>query len=307
MNRVQFMREQSQTTAVNFKTFMSVIKNNQLPVCFEGKDVKYYRSRIEQYLTENFGYISCNGKSKVLELRQKISQNPQYRGKLCLYFVDCDFDDNSDIHNQDDVYITPCYSIENLYISDGVFEKILSDEFSINQHNENQEILFNRIKSLFKERKKEFLQCIEEFNYYVYLIKLNNKNNISYQDIKISNLVDLNLNQVTKKYHCISEIIEGIDLDSFDLSIAVEYFLEKDHEKYFRGKNNFNFLEAFLSRLKDDATQKNISRVVFPKKQNIEFTNNNLLSTASKYAETPQCLIDFLKKYKPLLEEEKTN
>lgn len=306
MNRVQFMREQSQITSVNFKTFMSVIKNNQLPVCFEGKDVKYYRSRIEQYLTENFGYISCNGKSKVLELRQEISKNPQYGDKLCLYFVDCDFDDNSDIHNQDDVYITPCYSIENLYISDGVFEKILSDEFSINQHNENQEILFNRIKSLFKERKKEFLQCIEEFNYYVYLIKLNNKNNISYQDIKISNLVDLNLNQVTKKYTCISEVLKGIDLNNFDLSMAQTYFSDKEPERHFRGKNNFHFLEKFLTKLQEDANKKNSGKI-FPRKMSISYTTQNLLSSYSKYAETPQCLIDFLKKYKPLLEEEKTN
>lgn len=305
MNRVQFMREQSQTTSVNFKTFMSVIKNNQLPVCFEGKDVKYYRSRIEQYLTENFGYISCNGKSKVLELRQKISKNPQYRGKLCLYFVDCDFDDNSDIHNQDDVYITPCYSIENLYIADRVFEKILSDEFGINPNDDEQFDLFSKILSEYKERKREFFQCIKEFNFYVYLIKINQAD-LSYNDIKILNLVRIEVDSVIKKYTCISEVLKGIDLNNFDLSMAQTYFSDKEPERHFRGKNNFHFLEKFLTKLQEDANKKN-SRKIFPRKMSISYTTQNLLSSYSKYAETPQCLIDFLKKYKPLLEEEKTN
>lgn len=305
MNRVQFMREQSQITSVNFKTFMSVIKNNQLPVCFEGKDVKYYRSRIEQYLTENFGYIPCNGKSNVLELRQEISKNPQYRDKLCLYFVDCDFDDNSDICNKDDVYITPCYSIENLYISDKVFEKIISDEFGINPNDDEQFDLFSKILSEYKERKREFFQCIEEFNFYVYLIKINQAN-LSYNDIKILNLVRIEVDSVIKKYTCISEVLKGIDLNNFDLSMAQTYFSDKEPERHFRGKNNFHFLEKFLTKLQEDANKKN-SRKIFPRKMSISYTTQNLLSSYSKYAETPQCLIDFLKKYKLLLEEEKTN
>lgn len=297
MNRVELMKLESQNVSVNFKTFMNIIKSNQLPVCFEGKDIQYYRNRIEQYLTENFGYIDCNGKSKVLSLREEIQKNSQYKDKLCLYFVDCDFDDNANICNQDNVYITPCYSIENLYTSDKVFEKIISDEFSINPNNNDQLELFNKILSEYKVRKQEFFQCIEEFNLYVYSIK-EMQINIPYNDIKISKFIDIELNLVNKKYNNISEVLVNIDSYSLDLQNARNYFLGKEPEKFFRGKNNFQFLEIFLNKLRDDSTQKNITRKFFSKKTNIDFSINNLLSSISKYAETPECLIEFLSKHK---------
>lgn len=299
MNRVEFMRAESHNISVNFKTFMNIVKNNQLPVCFEGKDIQYYRNRIEQYLTENFGHIACNGKSKVLALREEIQKNPQYKDKLCLYFVDCDFDDNS-ICNYHDVYITPCYSIENLYTSNKVFEKVISDEFGINPNDNDQLELFNKILSDYTTRKQEFFQCIEEFNFYVYLIKISQRN-LSYNDIKLSKIINVELDYVSKKYNCISEVLNIEVPNNFDLSKAREYFSNKEPEKYFRGKNNFQFLESFLNKLRDDATQKDIARKIFPKKANIDFSINNLLSSISKYAETPQCLIDFLSSHKSSL------
>jgi group-specific protein, putative len=299
MNRVELMRSESQNTSVSFKIFMSIVKSNRLPICFEGKDIQYYRNRIEQYLTENFGYIDCSGKSKVLSLREEIQKNSQYRNKLCIYFVDCDFDDNSDIYNKQDVYITPCYSIENLYTSDRVFEKILSDEFGINPSNDEQSELFSKILSEYRNRKREFFKCIEEFNFYVYLIKLN-QFGISYNDIKISDLVKINIDSVTKSYTSISKVLKDIDLNNFDLSKAQSYFSGKDPEHCFRGKNNFHFLEKLLIKLQEDASKKD-GRKIFPKKMSISYTTQNLLSSYSKYAETPQCLIDFLSSYKSLL------
>ena len=299
MNRVEFMISESQNTSVNFKKFTDIVKKNLLPICFEGKDIKYYRNRIEQYLTEKFGFIVCGSKSKVLFLREEIQKNSQYRNKLCIYFVDCDFDDNSDIYNKDDVYITPCYSIENLYTSDNVFKKILSDEFDINPCDSEQSELFSKILSEYRCRKREFFQCIEEFNFYVYLIKLN-QFKISYNDIKISDLVKINIDSVTQNYTSISEVLKGIDLNKFDLSKAKSYFLGKDPEHYFRGKNNFHFLEKFLIKLQEDANEKDGGKI-FPRKMSISYTIQNLLSSSSKYAETPQCLIDFLSSYKPLL------
>lgn len=299
------MQEEIFQPSVYFLNFMKIVKNEKIPVCFEGKDIQYYRSRLEQYLTEDFGHIPCDGKSTVLELREEIKEHSDYKDELCLYFVDCDFDDNSDIHNQDDVYITPCYSIENLYIADRVFEKILSDEFGINPNDDKQFDLFSKILSEYKERKREFFQCIKEFNFYVYLIKINQAD-LSYNDIKILNLVRIEVDSVIKKYTCISEVLKGIDLNNFDLSMAQTYFSDKEPERHFRGKNNFHFLEKFLTKLQEDANKKN-SRKIFPRKMSISYTTQNLLSSYSKYAETPQCLIDFLKKYKPLLEEEKTN
>lgn len=299
MNRVEFMRAESHNISVNFKTFMNIVKNHQLPVCFEGKDIQYYRNRIERYLTENFGHIDCNGKSKVLALREEIQKNPQYKDRLCLYFVDCDFDDNS-ICNYHDVYITPCYSIENLYTSNKVLGKVISDEFGINPNDNDQLELFNKILSEYTTRKKEFFQCIEEFNFYVYLIKISQRN-ISYNDIKLSKIINVELDYVSKKYNCISEVLDIEVPNNFDLSKAREYFSNKDPEKYFRGKNNFQFLESFLNKLRDDATQKDITRKIFPKKVNIDFSINNLLSSISKYAETPQCLIDFLSRHKSSL------
>lgn len=300
MNRVEFLRAESHNVSVNFKTFMNIVNNHQLPVCFEGKDIQYYRNKIEQYLTENFGHITCNGKSKVLALKEEIQKNPQYKDKLCLYFVDCDFDDNKSIYNHSDVYITPCYSIENLYTSNKVLGKVISDEFGINPNDNDQSELFNKIISEYNARKQEFFKCIDEFNFYVYMIKIS-QSDISYSDIKLSKIINVELDSISKKYTCISEVLDIDNPNDFDLSKAREYFANKEPERYFRGKNNFQFLERFLNKLRDDATQKNITRKIFSKKTNIDFSINNLLSSISKYAETPQCLIDFLSRHKSSL------
>lgn len=131
------------------------------------------------------------------------------------------------------------------------------------------------------------------------MIKLN-QFKISYNDIKISDLVKINIDSVTKNYTSILEVLKGIDLNNFDLSKAKSYFLGKDPEHYFRGKNNFHFLEKFLIKLQEDANEKDGGKI-FPRKMSISYTIQNLLSSSSKYAETPQCLIDFLSSYKPLL------
>lgn len=301
MSRVNKMQSELDNESVNFNSFMTVIRNNKLPVCFEGKDIQYYRIRIERYLTENFDYIACNGKCNVLNLRNKIKEHSIYKNKLCLYFVDCDFDDNSDITDESDIYITPSYSIENLYLSDSTFKKILSDEFGIKDNNEEQKKLFDQILSLFQNRKKEFLIEIQEFNYYIYCIKKQNRN-ISYNDIKLSKLIHLELDTLSKNYRHISDIFPTLQLQAPDLALADSYFKSKDPEKYFRGKNNLMFLECFLEKLRNDAIQKNIERKVFLKKTTVEFTTNNLLSNCCKYAETPQCLIDFLEIYRDIIQ-----
>lgn len=299
MDLLSRMEQENLQASVYFINFMKVVRNEKIPVCFEGKDIQYYRSRLEQYLTEDFGYIPCDGKSKVLELREEIKEHSDYKDELCLYFVDADFDDNSDICNKDDVYITPCYSIENLYISDKVFEKIISDEFGVNPNDDEQFDLFSKILSEYKARKREFFQCIEEFNFYVYLIKINQAN-LSYNDIKILNLVRIEVDSVIKNYTCISEVLKGIDLNNFDLSMAQTHFSDKEPERHFRGKNNFHFLEKFLTKLQEDANKKD-GRKIFPRKMSVSYTTQNLLSSYSKYAETPQCLIDFLSRHKSSL------
>ena len=63
--------------------------------------------------------------------RSKIRKHSVYYNAPCLFFVDSDFDCNSDIIDFKDIYITPCYSIENLYLSDTTFERVLAAEFGL--------------------------------------------------------------------------------------------------------------------------------------------------------------------------------
>lgn len=300
-NLVQEMTEaKKNSVAVHFFNFTSAIANNKLPICFEGEeDILYYRERIEIYFN-NFAKIVCGGKKQVLALRDEIKDS-EYKNKKCLYFIDCDFDDNTNLINQDDIYITPCYSIENLYISDNCFSKILSDEFGINGDDTKYSTLFNEIKSYYKDKKNEFLKEITEFNYLIYLITIKNFS-ISFNNTKMSDLIEIKLNEINKKsdlqfhkkedgfYKILGLSEEDFQKLKLELYRSEQYFSNKDLEKYFRGKNLFEFLEYFLKRLKEGKFYKETCKT--------KFIVNNLISTISKYAETPDCLIKFLQKHK---------
>lgn len=304
MSRVECLVESRDNWSVKFMEYTRLVGKKSFVCFFEGEDEKYFTVRIKGIFQDiSWAGISCGGKSNVLILRDRIKNNTIYKDEICMFFVDADFDDNTEISNYQDVYITPCYSIENLYLSQDTFIRILSSEFGINEAND----CFNKVLSSYEQIKTRYLKAIAPFNFLIRELRLMEKQEmlsgrLNINNIKINKLIDININDITKIYDekkpktIFPELSTDIEID---INNSKEYFQNLSHILWFRGKQHIDFLRVFLDLLKRDRCNKE-NRIIFNEqgKVKLNLSKENCISELSQYADTPKCLIEFLERQK---------
>ncbi|WP_166171574.1 DUF4435 domain-containing protein [Acinetobacter sp. SA01] len=302
MSIVSNLIKSRNNTSVKLLEFMRIVAKENLPVCFEGEDEKYYSVRISNFISVDWIGIDCGGKENVIALRKSIKKNEAYKDTKALFFVDSDFDNNTHLKSNSDIYITPCYSVENLYISDEAFQRILRSEFGISEMGEFSQC-YQKCIQVFNNRKQEFLNAIKEFNYLIFLLRQKEKDGtlktrLNINNIEISSLVSIGLDKVDKLYdvslpkNFFSELPEDL---SIDINSAIPHFVGKDAEIWYRGKQNLEFLRVFLTLLRQDKGKKE-NREIFQNRSSVklQLTKPNAISELSQYANTPTCLKEFL-------------
>ncbi|MBV1788346.1 DUF4435 domain-containing protein [Marinobacterium sp. D7] len=303
MSRVAALKKSRDSLSVKFLEFTRVVSKGKVAAFFEGEDEKYYSIRINTIRPDiSWTGVNCNGKFNVVNMRSRIRKHTTYRKYSCLFFVDSDFDDNKELYGLTDIYLTPCYSVENLYISDSAFKRVLSAEFGLNDTCEEHEC-FELCISRYCEIKSQYLDMIEGFNLLIKEVRLieqsgDSAGKLNVNNVNIEDLVEINLSEVKKVYtessprSIFPELQENLEI-SFDSSI--EYFKGKSGELWYRGKQNLDFYRIFLSKLKSDRCRK-IGREFFSNRGNVKLhlTKANSISELSQYAETPECLRKFL-------------
>jgi hypothetical protein len=129
---VDYLLSEANSRQTFFTLFVqSYDKDAKKLYCFyEGKDdVKYYRIRIENIsLNTNIEWFYCEGKENVIGAYEMIKKHKEYNLNRLLFFVDKDF---SEYIQNENIYCTPYYSIENFYTQREVVEKIFQDEFKL--------------------------------------------------------------------------------------------------------------------------------------------------------------------------------
>ncbi|NHH85879.1 DUF4435 domain-containing protein [Cobetia sp. MB87] len=307
MSRVDQLKDAKSSDSVKFKEFMRIVANNKRPVFFEGEDEKYYTIRVNNYYRGiDWVGVNAKGKTNVLALREKIKKHPRYKDINSMFFVDADFDDNSKLAAYEDVYVTPCYSVENFYFSEKVFISILSAEFGVSEFNEDSEC-YRTVLDLYRETVSQYIEAIKPFNCLVYNLKNKKKEGafsggLNLSDIKFESLVDVNIGSVTKVYdefnpQSIFNKLNGYEIDPADHNAD---FLQQDSNGMkLRGKQNLEFFRRFIEKLKNDRNSREPARVFFSRRSTVRITltKDNILSDISQYADTPQCLQDFLAKF----------
>ena len=306
MSRVQFLTNSRDSLSVKFLEFTRIVSKDKgrVAVFFEGEDEKYYAIRINSFRPDiRWSGVNCKGKANVIELRSRIRKHATYERALCIFFIDADFDCNSDVHGFPDVYITPCYSVENFYFSEDTLKRVLTAEFGVSEFSDERSC-YEKVIREFSERRSEYVLAISGFNFLVRELRLMESSGsldgrMNINNLSISDLIDLELGEcVSKKYDEFSprklfpELPEELELS---LSRSEEFFRDKDLNLWFRGKNHLEFIRVFLCKLKEDRCRKN-DRVVFNKKGNVklQITKVNCISELSQYADTPECLRVFL-------------
>ncbi len=311
MSRVDLLAGYRESWSVKFMEFTRIIskRNGSVAIFFEGEDEKYYSVRINTIRPDlNWIGINCGGKKIVLELRNKIRGHHTYKNSPCMFFVDSDFDNNNEIQELEDAYVTPCYSIENLYITDTALSRVLRAEFGLSDSCESSTCYHNAF-SIFKKSRTEYLESISDFNYLIRELRimenrgeLNAKLNIN--NINFDTLIQVELDSSRKVYDESNPITFFPNLPknlTIDTTNSKIHFSNLNPELWYRGKQHLEFFRIIVSQLKNDRCRKT-KRRIFKEKGNVklQLTKANCISELSQYADTPSCLKYFLNNRKVL-------
>lgn len=260
---------------------------------FEGEDSQYYGIRIRNITRPGKDiYLNCNGKEGVLGIYRMLSSRNHYANARTAYFVDRDFDQSIYDMGISKIYETPCYSIENFYTSVQCFSEILKNEFKLTESDEN----FERCISLYTKLQEKFHDAVELLNAWVACHRdKSSKLNIS--DMSVLRFVSVDLNQAIAIY-----TINDLSQSFPDIPVISEQELDakkselqvNTRQKSFRGKFEIEFLFAFLQKLISEANQGNYPYFTRKVKVVLSLTKRTIISDLSQYADTPDCLYNYL-------------
>ncbi|SDG73055.1 DUF4435 domain-containing protein [Propionivibrio dicarboxylicus] len=304
MGRVEKMLEATESVSVAFMIFSRVAaRDRQAIFCFfEGEDEKYYSGRINFV----FGHrpwhpINCGGKNAVLETQREIRSRTYYDKHTVAFFVDRDFDEPISRTMADEIYETPCYSIENLYCDPQAIKRILSAEFGLaDQAGLNEQ--FTQIYDRILECQNAFHELILPLNLFIKAHRLAEKHSgikrLNLKNVRLEQVVSICLDKVERLIadeDLNSLYPESIPIENIDFS-SIPSFHGTNLCYELRGKYELEFIRIILCRLKEACSCKEhvFCRKGYSVKLNL--TKANTISELSQYATTPPCLIKFLTK-----------
>lgn len=309
---VEYALQEAECSQVPYTFFIQDYKEGYDYIyCFyEGDDDKlYYSSRIKnskEYKHNLLFPYTCNGKENVIELESIIYKHKQYSKAKLLFFIDKDFDDNSSISQN--IYVTSCYSIENYYTADNVFDEILINNYSIRRNTDD----FLKAKEIFDKSKKEFhsnvinlnawLACQADYRKQKGSSRLNIKKSLNrhFSGNPLSDIVkqDFSIDvhpdiKDINKYNTIFP--ESHNIKSNDLNCKIDQFtaISKKGE-IFRGKFELKFFISFLNRFKNNISSSPNSWFTKEYKCKLKVEECDIYTILSSYATTPDCLINYI-------------
>jgi hypothetical protein len=304
MTYIEELRTSLNKPQVAFQEFAlsTRILSEHLFCFFEGKDNAYYVPRIKRF-TDKYHPINCAGRDKVLGVYRLITNRPEYNHYKKAFFIDRDFNQTLK-PTSPPIFETPCYSIENFYVSVDVFKDILTNEFHLSEIGDKE--VFELCTSTYAERQQEFHKATMLFNaWYACLVEIRNTTN----ELSIARLQD-KLPKELKLEISLKSVISDCDLETIKrlfpnaaevnselLNAKLESFKDCECHKVFRGKYEMQFLINLIQLLLQDSLR---AKTVLKSKVNFTFgdgsgiNNEQAISIFAGYAETPDSLLAYL-------------
>lgn len=306
MSRVDFLTAESENSIVFFREY--VIKRGRCtyPIfIIEGKnDPKFYSGIIGAYFGSAWDFISAGGKSNVLNVRSMIRSNPTYASDKVAFLVDRDFDDTE---IDSDLYVTPTYSIENIYCQPSTFERILVGEcglsdYKITERDQIKKRLKEEYKKLqYKFHKSRNLLLLNAL--YLYSKKVVPELKIGADDITKIDIEIKERNLVvkaTRKKRFAELIPHSKEIKNFLRKEPKWTKIASNPSTFLRGKQEIQFFREAISNIKDGGFFFAIAQEEFGVKVKLDNPSmaDHVLSTTAQYVSPPRCLIDFMVKLK---------
>jgi len=298
---IEKLRQSRENAPVAYTEFvLSCSKKEHSLYCFfEGdEDKRYYRIRINK----EFDNFTCGGKDNVKKVFELINNHEVYKRKNTLFFTDKDYSNEKTNNN---IYVTPCYSIENFYSNQDVLADILENEFNLKKTDNDYKTITKKYTILQKKFHEEllifnaWLACQNDIRTEKLLktyLSIDDKIKSYFQGIVKNHLVGIRNFDDLKNIEFIENLFsKAPKVEEKQLSNKVEEFKKHNHDCIFRGKFEIKFMISFLQQLKNEIGRKH-SLSIFESKQKctLEFKFENLISTLSQYAITPTCLENFI-------------
>lgn len=304
-DRLDLFLEYAEETEVHFFEYVrtrSVDGKSKVVMVLEGKDdPKFYTPKFDALIKSEWVLLSVGGKSKALSLRGKIRSHPKYNRDSVYFFVDRDYDNNVAF---EDTYVTPAYSIENLYCNPETVRRLVEVECGLTKVDlkSRREILaflmgeYLKLRSRFHSNRK--LVFLNSVFCYVRTQKQDRKISLD-KLLKLEvKLKDGELVLLMKKGDAFAEH-RAAERDSYkDFVRSNVSWLEvlSDPALRFRGKQEILILRLYVNALKHDGILAEEAKRAFGVKVKTENPSmaDHILSTASQYVRTPACLSGFL-------------
>ena len=300
---VESLRKARRSHVVAFAEFTRYYKSYPLALyCFfEGEDSKYYGIRIKTIaMPDKYFFLPCGGKDGVLKIHQIISSEVYYKSSIADYFIVRDFDESIYSKGLGSIYETPCYAIENFYTSCQCFADILKDEFKLLEGEED----FSKSIQLFKKLQAEFHDAISQLNAWIACQKDKNVK-LNMEGWSIDTFVRIDLTGISKGYNLEDLYVKveaAVPISPDKIAEKEKELREQNPQKSFRGKFEIEFFLKLLRKFIREANEpRRKSSSYFSEKIKVTLKlsdgNTNTISELSQYAETPKCLIAYLKKF----------
>lgn len=274
------------TPLLRFMNKVNAYKEHVIYCIVEGYDLPYYNVRIEAISGQKCEFIEANGKKNVIRLYDIIKSRSEYANLKQLYFVDRDYDLNSNI--PDDIYITPGYSVENFYVSKNCYTKILEGLFHLDITNPK----YSKCENLFNVRLKNFVDAVSDFCAWYKYIRMNGiQASIKLGESFPTNFAQIDIHGIHREVYSIIDLnnaypdIPNVTQDQLNQELA------NINITTIRGKYVMQFIETLISFLVKDSKN---GKIYTDSKIEFEVNRKTLLTRLSAYADTTSCLRDYV-------------
>lgn len=298
MKPEELLKLTENTSTVAFHKFVLLCKDKEsdLYCFFEGRDSQYYSTRIKYITKRKYHPITCGNKKNVLDVFDLFSRKEEYKKYSKAFFVDKDFDVS--IENED-IYETPCYSVENFYVNSECLSEILKNEFALTEVDEE----YKATMTVFQDELSTFSRETLLFNAWYASLKIKKHKEglkstfVSLEDKPPKEFICMKIGSITSSYDLAKirqAFPEAIQVSDDEVMEANSILNCPAIDNLLRGKFQFSFFYNFLRFIIDDA---NNAKTIFKKKTKFNVDKPNMYTQLSQYAVTPDCLIKYLSRF----------
>ena len=226
---------------------------------YEGKDAPYYYNKLLVVNPElEISPIKCKGKSMVKKMYSSLNNKGELEGIKTGFFIDRDFDRNDEEYIVNDFYVTNRYSIENYYVSEDCFMKIMRNELGITEENTDFEIILSRFRSF----QHSYHQSTSLFNAWYFSIKNSDKRcEVSLDDTLPDGYLEYDYEHwEVRQNYSLDELNMRFSQQSHEVTEQeIETYrseLDSDPVINYRGKFEMTCLVCFMRKIQEELNRK---------------------------------------------------